>query len=105
MERQKSTINKVVLTVNLDMASSKCGYPICCPGDQPKFVTPSFYSSEVMELVPTEDLDKFFTAVSDLMVETGAPLFPLLLQVFCLPFWPPCIFVACARRRRNGMST
>lgn len=52
---------EVVLEVfYLDPTSSECGYPICCPGDQPKFIRPQFESQAVAEIGLASQLEEFF---------------------------------------------
>ena len=56
------------------------------------------YHTEVSELIKLDDLEKFLSDVDELMLETGVPIFPLMLPCFC--FIPHCVFAAPYGRRR-----
>ena len=68
-----------ITTFYLDLASDECGYPICCPGNQPKFVEISFFPSQVSEI--EDDLRKLFEDAKEVFQETGMPPFPCILPL------------------------
>ena len=93
--------NITITTFYLDMASDQCGYPVCCPGNQPKFVEVSFFPSQVSEI--EDDLRKLFEDAKEVFHETGMPMFPCLLHHFCLPFSPICAMFYCMSQRKSRL--
>ena len=94
----------VIDTFKLDPESTNWGYPIWCPGDQPKLVHPPFpnpYVKDVLEV--HEELEQFREDVNEVFHQTGAPPFPLILHHFCLPFSPFCCMFHCKSKRRTGL--
>ena len=55
-----SSDNILISTFYLDMKASGCGYPICCPGNQPKFEEVDFFPRQVKDLGIEDDLRKLF---------------------------------------------
>ena len=93
--------NITITTFHLDMASDQCGYPICCPGIQPKFVEISFFPSQVSEI--EDDLRKLFEDAKEVFQETGMPMFPCIFHHFCLPFSPICALYYCMSQRKSRL--
>ena len=90
-----------ISTFYLDLASDQCGYPICFPGNQPKFVEISFFPSQVSEI--EDDLRKLFEDAKEVFQETGIPMFPCILHHFCLPLSPICALSYCMSQRKSRL--
>ena len=93
--------NVTMATFHLDMTSDQCGYPICCPGNQPNFVEVSFFPSQISEI--EDDLRKFFDDAKEAFHETGMPMFPCIFHHFCLPFSPICAMSYCKSQRKSRL--
>lgn len=93
-----------VETYPLDLTSDQCGYPLCCPGNQPKFRKPAFpndYINYHLDMWP--DMEEFILESGEIFHKTGMPMFPCLCHHFCLPFSPICAAAYCAKRRMRGL--
>ena len=109
----------VVESYRLDLTMSQCGYPLCCPGDQPKFV-PNPFPSQAAQAADVQ-LGTFFSESEEIFHETGMPMFPCMLHHFCLPFRykqrgsnlskstlnviysPICAMMYCANKRKSRL--
>ena len=88
--------------ISLDMTSSGCGYPMCCPGKQPKFVRPPFPNRYIQNnLQLWDDLEDFMLESEEIFHKTGIPGCPCAFHHFCLPFSPFCAMYYCSWRRKN----
>ena len=87
----------------LDLSSNQCGYPICCPGNQPKFVEVNFFPTSLTDMGIENDLREFFEGAEKIFHETGMPMFPCILHHFCLPFSPVCATMYFANQRKSKL--
>ena len=87
----------------LDLSSNQCGYPICCPGNQPKFIEVNFFPTSLTDMGIENDLREFFEESEKIFYETGMPMFPCVLHHFCLPFSPFCAMMYFANQRKSKL--
>ena len=62
---------QVLAAYDVDMTVSQCGYPICCPGDQPKIKEPEFPLEIVARLGIKDELAKMFSGIETAFHDTG----------------------------------
>ena len=90
---------RILHTFALDNRSSDCGYPLCCPGRQPRYVQPQFYPSAITNLGIEKALRIFFKDIKQVFHRTGMPMLPFFCHHFCLPFSPFCASALCSNMR------
>jgi len=95
--------NVVLTTFYLDLSSSQCGYPICCPGDQPHFQPVPFLPENIQTLNIESDVKQVMGEIDGIFHNTGMPMFPCILHHFCLPFSPICAAFYCLSQRKSGI--
>ncbi len=79
----------------------KCGYPIFCPGEQPRFVEPQFFVGQLANCgIEESQLRRFFDDAKEIFHDTGMPMFPCIFHHFCLPFSPICAAAYCSKKRK-----
>ena len=93
----------LLATFLLDMQSDQCGYPICCPGNQPKFQEVNFFPTSISHLNMEADIRELMEDTAKIFHETGMPMLPCLLHHFCLPFSPICAAMYCANQRKSRL--
>lgn len=93
----------LLATFQLDMSASQCGYPLCCPGKQPKFVDVEFFPTSIRDMGLEQDLREFMEETEEIYHDTGMPMFPCTLHHFCLPFSPICALLYCMSKRKSKL--
>ena len=93
----------LLATFLLDMQSDQCGYPICCPGNQPKFQEVNFFPTSISHLNMEADIRELMDDTAKIFHETGMPMLPCLFHHFCLPFSPICAAMYCANQRKSRL--
>jgi len=91
-------------TFYLNADSSQCGYPICCPGEQPHFKLPRFSSKTLRDSGIQAELEQLFASADEIYYDTGMPMFPCICHHFCLPFSPICAAAYCTAKRKSGLA-
>lgn len=88
----------------LDLSSDQCGYPICCPGNQPKFIPPAFPNSYIDgHLGMWPELKEFMSDAAEIFRVTGMPMCPCIAHHFCIPFSPVCAMLYFAKKRKREL--
>jgi len=93
--------NVILATFYLDLESAQCGYPICCPGNQPHFKPMPFFPENLQPLGVENDLKEVMSEIDVAFHETGMPMFPCICHHFCLPFSPICAAFYCQGQRKS----
>ena len=87
-------------SLEIDMHSGSCGFPYCCPGNQPHFVRGQDFPDIIVEKNLGEKLHEFMERINTKMYETGQPPCPInILTFLMIPFC--CLSPVCWMTERN----
>ena len=82
------------------MHSGSCGFPYCCPGNQPHFVRGQDLPDIIVEKDLGEKLHEFMEKINTTMYKTGQPPCPInILTFLMIPFC--CLSPVCWMTERN----